>query len=104
MRHGRAAATGYPQTCMDEFFASGRVADLLLGLMALEAALFGGYHRLTGRGPPLPGLLANLGAGACLLLALRAILTGVGWQVAALCLLGALILHLADLRARWRRS
>jgi hypothetical protein len=87
---------------MDEFFASGRVADLLLGLMALEAALLGVYRLLAGRGPSLTELLANLGAGACLLLALRALLTGAGWQAAALWLSGALILHLADLATRWR--
>ncbi len=88
---------------MDEFFASGRVADLLLGLMVLEAALLGVYRHLTGRGPALAGLLANLGAGACLLLALRALLSGAGWLLAALWLVGALILHLGDLAARWRR-
>ena len=89
---------------MDEFFSSGQVADLLLALMALEAALLLVYRLLTGRGPPLAGLLANLGAGACLLLALRALLTGAGWQGAALWLMGALALHLADLVGRWRQS
>ena len=89
---------------MDEFFASGRVADLLLGLMALEAALLGVYRLLAGRGPSLTELLANLGAGACLLLALRALLTGAGWHVAALWLSGALILHLVDLATRWRHG
>ena len=86
---------------MDEFFSSGRIADLLLGLMALEAALLGVYRHLAGRGPSLAGLLANLGAGACLLLALRALLTGAGWHMAALWLSGALILHLVDLATRW---
>lgn len=88
---------------MDDFFTSGRIADLLLGLMALEAALLGIYRHLTGRGPALAGLLANLGAGACLLLALRALLGGAGWLLAALWLVGALTLHLADLAARWGR-
>lgn len=86
------------------FFASGRVADLVLGLLALEAVLLLAYHRRTGRGIPAPVLLPNLLAGACLVLALRAALTGAHWGWTALALLAALAAHGLDLGMLWRQT
>ena len=86
---------------MSALFASGHVVDLILLLVLAEAAALLALHRATGRGPPLAALLPNLAAGACLLLALRAGLRGAAWPVVALCLLGSLLAHLTDLRARW---
>jgi hypothetical protein len=83
-------------------FESGRAVDLLLLLMAAEAGLLWAYARRTCRGLRGLGLAANLAAGACLLLALRAALTDGGWELISLCLLGGLIAHLADLRNRLR--
>lgn len=83
-------------------FQSGRIVDLLMVLMTLEAALLWGYRRSTGRGVPLFGLLANLAAGAGLLMALRAALTHAGWEMTILWLLVALAAHVADLASRWR--
>jgi O-antigen/teichoic acid export membrane protein len=51
----------------------------------------------------LVDLLANAAAGACLLLALRAALTGAGWAWVAAALCAALIAHLFDLVRRWPR-
>lgn len=88
---------------MGEFFASGRVADLILLMLALEGVALGTYHRWTGRGIALPRLLPFLLAGAAFALSLRAALTGAGWPLVALPLMGAFGAHLWDIAARWRR-
>lgn len=87
---------------MAELFTSGRILDLILAGMALEAAGLAAYHRRTGRGVAPAALLPNLLSGMCLLLAMRAGLGGAWWVWVSLCLLGALVLHVADLRRIWR--
>lgn len=88
---------------MPELLADERLVDLALLLTAIEGLLLVAYHRRTGRGVAPPDLVANLAAGACLMLALRAALAGAGptWIVA--CLAGSLLAHLLDLSRRWRR-
>lgn len=88
---------------MAEFFASGRVADLILLTLVLEGLALWAWHRKTGRGLPLRAVLPFLLAGAAFALSLRAALTGAGWPLVALPLMGALCAHLWDLAARWRR-
>jgi O-antigen ligase len=88
---------------MEEFFRSGMVADVILVVMIAEALLLLLYRRVTGRGVAARDLFAMLLAGACLVLALRAVLTGSSWPVVALCLGAALIAHLMDLYRRWPR-
>ena len=85
-----------------DLFASGRIVDLILALMAAEAVVLAVHYRRTGRGVPLPDLAVNLAAGAGLLLALRAALTGAVWAWTAGWLTLALAAHLADLARRWR--
>lgn len=89
---------------MADLFASGRVIDLILVLVGVEAAGLALLHRLTGRVPRLAALLPNLAAGACLLVAVRAALTGAEWIWVAASLLGALIAHIADLLTRQVRD
>ena len=86
-----------------EFFASGRVAELILLMLVIEAVALGLHHRRTGRGISLRAVLPFLLAGAAFALSLRAALTGAGWPWVALPLIGALMAHLWDLAARWRR-
>lgn len=88
---------------MSGLFASGLVADFVLALVALEAGLLAWHRRRTGRGVPVGETLAFLGAGACLLLALRAALVGASWEWVAAPLAGAGAAHIADLALRWRR-
>jgi len=88
---------------MTELFQSGRVADLILMILLLEGLGLWYFHRRTGRGLPLEAVLPFLLAGAAFALSLRAALTGAGWPLVALPLLGALGAHLWDLAARWRR-
>jgi hypothetical protein len=88
---------------MQELFESGRVVDLALVVLAVEVLALHGWRRATGRGPALIDLLANAAAGACLLLALRAALTGAGWTWVAAALCASLVAHLFDLVRRWPR-
>jgi hypothetical protein len=88
---------------MAEFFASGRVAELILLTLALEAVAIWWWHRRTRRGLALREVLPFLLAGGAFALSLRAALTGAGWPLVALPLMGALGAHLWDLASRWRR-
>ncbi|MEI6162263.1 MAG: hypothetical protein WCP77_20715 [Roseococcus sp.] len=88
---------------MADFFASGRVADLILLVLLLEGVALGLYHHRTGRGIALSAVLPFLLAGAAFALSLRAAMTGAGWAMVALPLTAALGAHLWDLAARWRR-
>jgi hypothetical protein len=89
---------------MAGLFESGRIVDLILLLMILEALAILGWALLRRARLPITGLLLNLAAGACLLLALRAVLLGSGWTVAGAWLAGALGAHVADLIVRLRGS
>jgi hypothetical protein len=88
---------------MADLFASGRLIDLILIVVVLEAALLIFYWRYTGRGIAPADLLPNLCAGAFLLLALRVTLAGAGWMIASGCLAAAGLAHLIDVYRRWRR-
>ncbi|SFL27197.1 hypothetical protein [Methylobacterium pseudosasicola] len=83
-------------------FASGRIVDAILALVAAEALLLAW---LAGRwGMARAPLLANLASGAALMLALRAALVGSGWAVVAGWMLAGLAAHLVDLTLRLRTS
>lgn len=85
---------------MSDWLASGRLVDAILMLMAAEAAaitLVGSRMRLA-----LRDVGASLVAGACLLLALRAALTGATTHWILLCLALAFVAHLVDMAARRR--
>ena len=86
---------------MAEFFANGHAIDLVMAFVLLEAVLLYVIHRRTGRGVTPGALLRLLVPGACLLLAVRAALTGASWMLVALWLILSLIAHLADLKQRW---
>jgi hypothetical protein len=87
---------------MTALVESGQIADLILIVVALEGLGLLVLWILRARGVPPGGLVANLMAGAALLLALRASLSGAGalWIAGWLALAG--LAHLVDLRLRWR--
>jgi hypothetical protein len=85
-----------------DLFTSGRIADVILGLVLLEAVALIVYWRRTRRGVAPADVIFNLGAGACLLMALRGALMQTGWHATAFWLAAALVAHLADLSRRWR--
>ena len=87
---------------MRAFLSSGWLLDLILAGVAMEAVILVALFRATGRGVRPGDLLANLAAGACLLLAMRLGMAGAWWGWVCACLAGGLACHVADVRARWR--
>ncbi len=85
---------------MTELFASARIVDAILALVAVEAVALALWRRRAGTGPSAAQILPNLLAGACLLLALRAALLDAPWVWIAAPLAASLLAHLADLRHR----
>jgi hypothetical protein len=84
---------------VQSFFESGRAADLILVILALELLWLGLTRRLPladAIGLVLPGLLIVLG--------LRSALTGAAWLWIAAPLALAFPIHLLDLRRRLRDS
>jgi len=88
---------------MNEWFASGRVADLVLVLMIAEGLVLAIWHLRTGKGIAPVDLFWRLAAGAGLALALRSVLAGAAWPWTAAALLFSLVAHLTDLHRDWRR-
>jgi hypothetical protein len=84
---------------MQAFFASGHAVDVVLVVIALEAAWLIGTRRLR----PWPALLV-LGPGVFILLGVRAALVGADWWWISLALLASFPLHLLDLKRRLSTS
>ena len=85
---------------MAALFDSGAVVLAILVLVVIEGAALALFHRRTGRGiAPLP-LLANLLAGGCLMLAIRAALLDHPWPWIGLFMAFALVAHLVDFGCR----
>ena len=76
--------------------------DAIMALIVLEAAGLLLLRRRTGRGVEPGALLPNLFAGALLLLAMRLALGGAALGAVGLCLFGAGLAHVFDLRRRWK--
>ena len=87
---------------MTAWFASGRIVDVILVLVAIEAVVLLALRHWTGRGPAPVPLLCNLGSGAALMLAVRAALVQAPWPVVAGWMLASLAAHLGDLVPRLR--
>jgi hypothetical protein len=89
---------------MAEFFVSGLAVDAILALMVLQFGLLCVLRIVIAKAPPPFGFLPTMLAGAALLLALRAALTGAAWPMIAGWLLAGLAAHLFDLYLRrpWR--
>lgn len=87
---------------MAELFATGRIVDLILILVAFEALALLAWRVWRGRGPSVPALASNLASGAALMLAVRAALTGSDWTVVAACLAGSLVAHVTEMCLRLR--
>ncbi len=89
---------------MSELFASGRIVDLVIALVAIEALAILMWKAKSGRGPAAAPFVCNLLSGAFLLLGLRNALANAAWPWIALCLIAALAAHVADLIGRWERA
>ncbi len=87
---------------MPDLLASSHIVDAALLIVAAEAALFVLWRRRGG--PGRGALLINLASGACLMLALRAVLAGAPGYWLAAALAGAGAAHVADLWLRLRSA
>jgi hypothetical protein len=80
---------------MSDLFASGHAVDLVLLFLVLEILTIAGVRRRS-----VANAITAALPGVCLLLALRASLTGEGWPFTALWIALSLPAHLADLMRR----
>lgn len=80
---------------MEWLFTSGHAADLILGVLGIEALWL-----RAAKGWRWGRVAALLGPGALMMIGLRAALVGAEWWWIALPLAASLPLHLIDLRAR----
>jgi len=85
---------------MMELFSSGRIVDVILAIIVIEALILLGLAVVARWRLPTFGMLMNLAAGAALLLALRSVLTDAGWVVTGAWLAAAFLAHLSDLVTR----
>lgn len=89
---------------MEALITSGRMMDIIITLVVLEALLFALLPRLVPQRawPRFTTLWPTLLSGAVLMLAIRLAVTGAPWIWLALVLLTALVVHLVDLAMRFR--
>lgn len=87
---------------LETLFQDGRLIWFILALVLIEAVVLALWLSRTSRAAHLPGVLANLAAGACLMMAIGSVLAG--WGVASLALLLglSLVAHVFDLWLRLR--
>ena len=88
---------------MADLFATGRIIDLILALVAVEAIFLAIVWRRTGRGIAIADLMSSLAPGVALLFALKVQAAGPDWTRTAAWLAVALVAHLADVARRWKR-
>jgi hypothetical protein len=89
---------------MIDAISSSQLIDVVIAVTLIECGALFFYHRFTRRGLAPKDYLLNLGAGVCLMLALRSALADAGWTWMVLCLMAAGLAHGTDLWSRWKRS
>ena len=82
---------------------STRIIDVIIVLLVLEMAALIAGRALRRRGMPVAELLAFLGAGLAMLVALRIVATDGPFLAFAFAMLVSLSLHLWHVRQRWIR-
>ncbi len=86
---------------MANLFETGRIVDCILAFMACELSVLMLLRRRTGARFSPVELTVNIGAGAALLLALRAALRGEPWPGVAMWLMASFVLHGVEMALRW---
>ncbi|MEO0616192.1 MAG: hypothetical protein AAFY69_08645 [Pseudomonadota bacterium] len=89
---------------LQQLVESGRIVDIMLVVIALEIVALIGYRVVTGKGLSVLSIILNVGAGGSLMVALKLLYDGVGWQLIAAALVASLCFHTGDLVYRWRRT
>ena len=87
---------------MDEFIKSGLITEGILVIMAVEAVLVTFYLRYAKQNSAIPGFLAALLSGACLVLALHTALVGSSFGQIAIFLGLSLLAHVGELALKIR--
>lgn len=90
---------------MQQIIESGRIADIILIVMAAEAVgilLYARLRQLPSRS--IAETLAGLAAGASLVIALRFALTDSGWIFIAAALVASFVAHLTETLLRLGRA
>jgi ABC-type amino acid transport system permease subunit len=87
---------------MEALFASGRIIDLILLLVVLEAAVLAAFPRLRGA-MTMVDVAALLAPGVMLMLAVRAALSGAPHTITAAVLAAAFAFHILDVTRRRRK-
>ena len=87
---------------MDEFFAGGGAIMMVLSLIVVEAVVLMVLWRMGLCPLPPRATLLILAPDTCLLVAALAALSGASWMGVSSLFFVALIIHLIDLRQRWR--
>ena len=82
-------------------FGNGTIVDFVLVFMLFEAIVLIIVRMKTRSGLGAVDLLVSMGAGAALLMALRAVIRGNVWQYLVFWLMVALVFHVWDLTRRW---
>ena len=85
------------------FSASPRFLDAVIGLVVVEIAALVLYRRRRRRGMPAGEVVAFLGAGLALLVALRSRATGGSALAFGAAMTVALLCHAWHVRQRWQR-
>jgi asparagine N-glycosylation enzyme membrane subunit Stt3 len=85
---------------LEAWFVSGRIIDVILAIVVLEAVLLFVLRQITGRGLTLLEIAGLLLSGVFLILAVRAALTGAPWYMVSLLLLLSFAAHLWELSRR----
>lgn len=89
---------------MEGLFASGRIIDLILLLVAVEVAALPWLLKRLDNATRVQDLLPNILAGAALLIAVRLSLADSAWEWIGAALFAALLAHLWDLGRRLSRQ
>lgn len=87
---------------LQQLVESGRIFDIMLVVIALEIVVLIGYRVFTGKGLTVPSIVLNIGAGGSLMVTLKLLYDGAGWQLIAAALVASLFFHTGDLVYRWR--
>lgn len=77
--------------------------DAVIVFTLLEGLGLWLHHRLTGQGLALHDYALNMLSGLCLMLAVRAALSGLAWPWVAACLSASGLAHGWDITRRWRQ-
>lgn len=88
---------------MEALFASGRIIDLILLLVVVEAAVLAAWPRLRGS-MTMVDVAALLAPGVMLMLAVRAALIGAPYTITAAILAAAFAFHILDVARRRRHA